>query len=256
MKRSRLLQKSYGCDSCGKSYSRSDHLKRHIRSHGRSRTQFVCGVDGCQRSYVNHEACLEHRAMHIRKLEDGHIYVKGFLVEKHIAEDVTSFVCPVQGCNKLYQSYGGISRHIARNHSGSLICGIDGCTRSFENKEPLEEHRKKHEQQSDPGICYIKGYAVKKIDKEDGTVLICPFEACSSSCHSTSGMTKHISRHISQSSLVDDIAKEPPAFLCPHEGCGRIFTKVGVCIRSHDNFLCDTISYRIACHAVNSTFCQ
>lgn len=180
------------CNICHERFGRSDHLKRHIQRHENKSEHFVCGIGGCRRIFSTETKLEDHRNLHKKKLEENVLYIKGHLVKKLYAGNTLTFTCPLTGCDRRYESYSGISKHIAR-HSVTASENIastqktrtkvkrtiqcESCHREFKRKASFLEHRfRVHE---------------KGADATNATELGCV------------------------------------GFVCPYEGCSRIFSRVG-----------------------------
>ncbi|GFE52769.1 C2H2 zinc finger domain containing protein, putative [Babesia ovis] len=165
-------------------------------------------------------------------------------------------------CGHHFSRSDHLKRHIERHDRirASLVCGVQGCKKVFGSTETLETHRKLHKEKLESNVIYIKGHLVRKNTEDNGTQLVCPYEVCSKRYASYQGIIKHINQHIREESLIPqgkDTSTEvrPPGetedtpetinskvtiglqtkditnnetcsgFVCPKEGCGRIFSR-------------------------------
>src|SRR3546814_148018 len=60
-----LLQRPYVCEhpECGRTFTRSDHLKRHLAVHTGEK-QFVCDFEGCDMAFYEPSHLKRHREAH------------------------------------------------------------------------------------------------------------------------------------------------------------------------------------------------
>ncbi|UKJ88647.1 hypothetical protein MACJ_001891 [Theileria orientalis] len=166
-------RKSFKCEHCNVMFTRSDHLKRHYRSHNRVVNILYCDVNGCKKRFTHPDKLDSHRNLHMKKLDEDVILVKGLSVTKKVEHDSTVLVCPYEDCGKDYGSYSGIVKHI-NSHldppkkevvKASNIFSCQGCAKTFKTEKGLEHHTKAHHS-TDNGPDASKVY------------FVCPHEGC------------------------------------------------------------------------------
>ncbi|KAK2195933.1 bifunctional Zinc finger C2H2-type/Zinc finger C2H2 superfamily [Babesia duncani] len=113
-------EKPHECKNCGKIFGRSDHLKRHLKRHDRVVEQYHCGYMGCKRVFKNAKRLETHRTNHIQKQEEPVLVIKGHTVRKLNGANPLRLACPIQGCSKVYSSYGGMAKHLTMHANGSV----------------------------------------------------------------------------------------------------------------------------------------
>lgn len=118
-------EKKYVCshDGCGKRYTTSSKLSRHMAVHSGTRPHH-CSF--CNQSFVR----ADHRNMHEKRKHSA------------ISDADKPFKCTVDACTAAFFSSSNLRRHLASSVHGvrSLPCTISGCTESFAKKNQLKLH--------------------------------------------------------------------------------------------------------------------
>jgi len=104
---------------CGKSYSTTSHLRRHMLTHTQDKP-FVCKE--CNKAFH-----LPHHLVYHERIHTG---------EK-------PYVCTQENCGKAYSQPGDYYRHM-RKHTGAspYACDFPGCDKSFVRSRDLVNHKK------------------------------------------------------------------------------------------------------------------
>jgi len=92
-----LLQRPFVChvDGCPLSYSRKDHLNRHLLTH--QGKLFVCPIEGCDRKF-NIKGNMQRHVQEIHK--DG-----------SPCESKKEFICPEVNCGKTFKYASKLKKH-------------------------------------------------------------------------------------------------------------------------------------------------
>ncbi|XP_030837309.1 zinc finger protein Xfin isoform X2 [Strongylocentrotus purpuratus] len=139
--RSHSTEKSYVCNMCHKGFNRSEHLKRHLKTHLGMHEEYQCHL--CSKKYLRKE----HLKRHVRSHEDGTLTQQGGAGSNELSPVVMPVRPPVND-----QPY--------REHPctyNDAVCGLCGDACCCANYLPfhMEVHGEKAED-------YIEGGTVKK----------------------------------------------------------------------------------------------
>ena len=132
--------------------------------------QYICGHDGCQKSYSQLKRLNEHRKTHYRGYKCivsgcGRSFCRRFDLKEHIRtthlEDAGKEKC--QYCCKLFASHRAPTRHVKMAHFGATriyLCKI--CQKRFSRKSELQQHWDAHmgsrqREKFQCGYCDAKG---------------------------------------------------------------------------------------------------
>jgi len=117
----------YYCLDCGKTFTRKEHLLRHRRSHTGETPypcpELACPHEGCSKSYSRREHLNRHLKRHM-----------GILPER-------TFYCP--NCGKSFTRKEHLERHV-RIHTGETPFHCPDCSKQFARKEHLKRHTRVH----------------------------------------------------------------------------------------------------------------
>lgn len=86
--------RKHKCNTCGKSFKYSHHLKDHIIIHTGERP-FICSYEQCDKRFINHHKKVQHERI-------------------HTGEAV--FVCKIDGCGKAFSDKNNLNDHTNNEH--------------------------------------------------------------------------------------------------------------------------------------------
>ncbi|KAK3137647.1 hypothetical protein QOZ80_5BG0455130 [Eleusine coracana subsp. coracana] len=204
-----LLQRPFAChvDGCPFSYSRKDHLNRHLLTH--QGKLFACPIEGCNRKFS----------------------IKGN-VQKHVQEihkdgspcEKKEFVCPEVDCGKTFKYASKLKKHeeshVKLDYT-EVICCEPGCMKTFTNVECLMAHNQSCHRHIQCDVCGTK--QLKKNFKRhrrmhEGSCVTekikCHFKDCKCSFSKKSNLDKHVKA----------VHEQQKPFICRFSGCGKEFS--------------------------------
>ncbi|XP_061175421.1 uncharacterized protein LOC133184383 [Saccostrea echinata] len=150
--------KKHICNGCGKEFSRSDVLRRHIREMHETHESMInicpeCGI------------CIKrkhHLARHIKQVHSkgceckacGEMFGNKVELKEHISTAHDGYNC--EKCNRNYTSKSGLKFHIAQEHEQKYPCPI--CGKSSGSSSSFNKHLASHTEGADikcPHCRYI-----------------------------------------------------------------------------------------------------
>ncbi|PNT71955.1 transcription factor IIIA isoform X2 [Brachypodium distachyon] len=205
-----LLQRPFAChvDGCPFSYSRKDHLNRHLLTH--QGKLFICPMEGCNRKFSTRGNMQRHvQEMH----KDG-----------SPCESKKEFICPEVNCGKAFKFASKLQKHEdshAKLEYTEVICCEPGCMKTFTNVECLKAHNQSCHRYVQCDVCDTK--QLKKNFKRhqrmhEGSrvaeTVKCHFEDCKCSFSKKSNLDKHIKA----------VHEQSRPYACGFAGCGKKFS--------------------------------
>nr|AAC52629.1 kruppel-type zinc finger protein [Mus musculus] len=162
---SRIADKRYLCQQCGKSFSRSFNLIKHRIIHSREKP-YECSE--CGKQFQRSLALLEHQRIHSGDKpyecgECGKTFTRSSNLVKHqvIHSSEMPFVCRM--CGKVFRRSFALLEH-TRIHSGERPFECTECGKAFSRSSNLIEHQRIHSGQK-PYICKECGKAFKGVSQ-------------------------------------------------------------------------------------------
>ncbi|KAF0905410.1 hypothetical protein E2562_004387 [Oryza meyeriana var. granulata] len=205
-----LLQRPFAChiDGCPFSYSRKDHLNRHLLTH--QGKLFACPVEGCNRKF----SIKGNMQRHVQEMhKDG-----------SPCESRKEFICPEVNCGKTFKYASKLQKHeeshVKLDYS-EVICCEPGCMKAFTNLECLKAHNESFHRHVVCDVCGTK--QLKKNFKRhqrmhEGSCVTervqCHFKDCNLSFSKKSNLNKHIKA----------VHKQKRPFVCGFAGCDKSFS--------------------------------
>ncbi|KAF6987737.1 hypothetical protein CFC21_005354 [Triticum aestivum] len=228
----------HGCKECGARFKKPAHLKQHMQSHSLERP-FACHVDGCPFSYSRKDHLNRHLLTHQGKLFmcpmegcNRKFSIKGN-IQRHVEEfhedgpqrgGKKEFICPEANCGKAFKYASKLQKH-EESHVNldytEVICCEPGCMKTFTNVECLKAHNQSSHQYVQCDICDTK--QLKKNFKRhqrmhEGSFVTerikCNFKDCKRSFSKKSNLHKHIKA----------VHEQSRPFTCGFSGCGQKFS--------------------------------
>ncbi|XP_055891595.1 zinc finger protein 423-like isoform X3 [Biomphalaria glabrata] len=157
--------RKYKCQTCGVGYSRSDHLRNHIKSHDLMENDegYKCPI--CQQSYMSASALTNHMKTHKQKfsssedhtcLECSQIFHSAEELQTHLLTHTTDqyltnkmttikmerFECDI--CQEVFFTQGDLTSHTEQQHgqNAELKCPI--CFSGFTDMDLMCQHIMSH----------------------------------------------------------------------------------------------------------------
>ncbi|XP_048565116.1 transcription factor IIIA-like isoform X1 [Triticum urartu] len=228
----------HDCKECGARFKKPAHLKQHMQSHSPERP-FACHVDGCPFSYSRKDHLNRHLLTHQGKLFmcpmegcNRKFSIKGN-IQRHVEEfhedgphcgGKKEFICPEANCGKAFKYASKLQKH-EESHVNldytEVICFEPGCMKTFTNVECLKAHNQSCHQYVQCDICDTK--QLKKNFKRhqrmhEGSFVTerikCNFKDCKRSFSKKSNLHKHIKA----------VHEQSRPFTCGFSGCGQKFS--------------------------------
>ncbi|XP_062179286.1 transcription factor IIIA-like isoform X2 [Phragmites australis] len=195
-------------DGCPFSYSRKDHLNRHLLTH--QGKLFACPIEGC-----NHKFSIKgNMQRHVQEIhKDG-----------SPCKSKKEFICPEVNCGKTFKYGSKLKKHedshVKLDYT-EIVCCEPGCMKTFTNVECLKAHSQSCHRYVQCDICGTK--QLKKNFKRhcrmhEGSCvnerIKCHFEDCKCSFSKKSNLDKHVKA----------VHEQHRPFVCQFSGCGKKFS--------------------------------
>lgn len=138
--------KLYSCHMCGKHFGRTDHLKRHVKSHKGSKPYScnVCGARFSRRDHARRHQQLVHANVKVHGCpvcKQNFSRVDG--VKKHLAIHAGDKPYPCSVCGKQFTRSDHVKRHLA-SHVGYKPYTCSVCGKRFRRKDHVKRHTASH----------------------------------------------------------------------------------------------------------------
>ncbi|XP_052157083.1 transcription factor IIIA-like [Oryza glaberrima] len=228
----------HDCKVCGASFKKPAHLRQHMQSHSLERP-FSCHVDGCPFSYSRKDHLNRHLLTHQGKLFacpmegcNRKFTIKGN-IQRHVqemhkdgspCESKKEFICPEENCGKTFKYASKLQKHeeshVKLDYS-EVICCEPGCMKAFTNLECLKAHNKSCHRHVVCDVCGTK--QLKKNFKRhqrmhEGSCVTervrCHLKDCKLSFSKKSNLDKHVKA----------VHEQKRPFVCGFSGCGKSFS--------------------------------
>ena len=161
-------EKPFACTSCGKEFSQKKHCQVHELSHlNDTEKPFSCQF--CQKRFTLKHHYNKHIQTHNQKVLKCTLCPRTFTqlksYEAHLKKHETC-----SQCGKVCKHAKHLAKHKLKRHSLAYPC--DNCTRKFESKKSLHNHKeivhKINESSLAPSVALITGLSY------DRRIIACP----------------------------------------------------------------------------------
>ena len=146
-------ERQFQCTECNKGFYRKDHLKNHMETHNPNKLMFRCPRNSCGKEYTSSTGLKKHVAMH--EAEDGNLVCTLCGITFQARDDIIfhlkthagsrtvksaqdkKFQCEV--CKKCFFTRKDVKRHMVV-HTGRRDYVCDLCPQKFGRKDHLVRH--------------------------------------------------------------------------------------------------------------------
>uniref|UniRef100_A0A5F9DSS9 Transcription factor IIIA n=1 Tax=Oryctolagus cuniculus TaxID=9986 RepID=A0A5F9DSS9_RABIT len=192
-------EKPFVCTAsdCDQKFNTKSNLKKHFeRKHENQQKQYVCGFEGCQKTFRKHQQLKTHQSQHTNEPPFkcaqegcGKHFASPSRLKRH-AKVHEGYTCQ-KGCSFVAKTWTELLKHTREAHKEVTTCEV--CQKTFKRKDYLKQHMKTHAPARD--------------------VYRCPREGCGRTYTTVFNLQSHIlSFH-----------EEMHPFVCEHAGCGKTF---------------------------------
>lgn len=202
---------------CDKSYSRKDNLRTHELSvHAKEEWEHECDFSGCERKFPTKNKLKRHRNLHDRPMPyNCDICDQAFRKKRQLATHRTEhtgrlpYPCPEEGCEKDFRTPSALRKHILAHCWGeeSYVCLEGTCAGR---------------------VSFAKFSQLQKHIKAAHPMSPRECEECGRKFRTASGLNKHKRTH-------EALAADRKHFQCDFAGCVAAFTSksnLGTHVRS------------------------
>ncbi|XP_043201261.1 zinc finger protein PLAGL1-like isoform X2 [Amphibalanus amphitrite] len=162
-------ERQFQCNECNKGFYRKDHLKNHMETHNPNKAMYRCPRAVCGKEYTSSTGLKKHVAMH--EAEDGNLICTLCGITFQARDDIIyhlkthagsrtvksaqdkKFQCDM--CKKRFFTRKDVKRHMVV-HTGTRDFVCDQCPQKFGRKDHLVRHVKKSHSAS-PGAPPRRG---------------------------------------------------------------------------------------------------
>ncbi|XP_037382705.1 transcription factor IIIA [Talpa occidentalis] len=192
-------EKPFVCTAsdCDQKFNTKSNLKKHFeRKHENQQKQYVCGFEGCKKTFKKHQQLKIHQCQHTNESlfkctheGCGKDFATPSRLKRH-RKVHEGYKCQ-KDCSFVAKTWTELLKHGREAHKEEIICEV--CQKTFKRKDYLKQHMKTH--------------------ATERTVCRCPREGCDRTFTTLFNLQSHIlSFH-----------EERRPFVCEHAGCGKTF---------------------------------
>ena len=239
--RSHTNERPFKCPHmpCKKDYLRESHLKHHIKSAHSDVRDYKCSFEGCSKAFATGQRLRVHEATHVAP-------------NKYRCTDYPP-------CNQVFRKRDTLQKHIATDHKGqqspklfecSKVSARTGlpCTSAFDTASKLAAHdRTCHDptryscdvcvalnttagfdEQAEEGdhSSAVKAHFTTYTELQEHIATEHPPQC--HLCYAVMSTQRELSRHLEvDHGVLGSHEKTASQVKCPHEGCEKVFTRVG-----------------------------
>ncbi|PIO16367.1 hypothetical protein AB205_0195030, partial [Aquarana catesbeiana] len=142
---SRMVEKPYSCLECGKRYSSTKSLNKHIRLHTGVK---VNSCAECGKSFFNKSGLLKHQRIHSGEKpfscsECGKCFISKFEIDMHQRSHTGERPYSCSECGRSFSTKSNLVKH-NRVHTGEKPYTCSECEKSFSINSDLVRHMRTH----------------------------------------------------------------------------------------------------------------